>query len=494
MAPNLAINTTAMFLKVKKTIPFIYQINKFFFEIILIQIIIFSFCNAQDSDIEFCQTVEQKMKEAATVFRANASTHGGYVYYYSSDFQTRYGEGSATKDQIWVEPPGTPTVGLAFLNAYEATADKFYLDAATEAAEALIYGQLQSGGWANAIDFDPNGNRVAQYRNGNGDGKNYSSLDDGITQSTLQFLMRADEVHTFKHEQIHEAVEVGLNALLEAQFPNGGFPQVWKAPVDQNLPVLSGSYPEYDWRTEGRIKEYWDLYTLNDNVPGYLVETLSTAYDVYDNPLYLQRLRRLGDFLLLAQMPDPQPAWSQQYNYSMNPVWARKFEPPAIASDESQEAIDTLMDIYEKTGDAKYLEPIPKAIEYLRQSQLPDGQLARFYELQTNKPLYMKRDGKAYNLTYDDSDLPSHYAFKIGSRIDELQQRFKNLHQNKNTNYESLKTTVQQIINSNWASVYQGESLRGQTKFEQNEVYISSAKFSRRINLLSDFLMMECCD
>ena len=50
----------------------------------------------------------------------------------------------------------------------------------------------------------------------------------------------------------------------------------------------------------------------------------------------LAAAKRGGDFLLLAQMPEPQPAWCQQYHPDMHPVWARKFEPPAIACSESE--------------------------------------------------------------------------------------------------------------------------------------------------------------
>ena len=94
------------------------------------------------------------MKKAATYYYRDVATHGGYVYFYSLDLQQRFGEGIATKDQIWVQPPGTPTVGMAFLKAYESTGDRFYLEAATAAAEALVYGQLKSGGWTNCIDFN----------------------------------------------------------------------------------------------------------------------------------------------------------------------------------------------------------------------------------------------------------------------------------------------------------------------------------------------------
>ena len=109
--------------------------------------------------------------KASVFFTTDVASHGGYVYYYSMDLTRRWGEGPATRDQIWVQPPGTPTVGMAYLKAYEATGDRFYLNAARGAAEVLLYGQLQSGGWTNCVDFDPRGGRVAQYRNGQGGGK-----------------------------------------------------------------------------------------------------------------------------------------------------------------------------------------------------------------------------------------------------------------------------------------------------------------------------------
>ena len=84
-------------------------------------------------------------------------------------------------------------------------------------------------------------------------------------------------------------------------------------------------------------------------------------------------------------MPDPQPAWAQQYNAQMQPAWARKFEPASITGGESQGAIRILMDVYRHTGDKKYLAPIPAALDYLAKSEVSAGRLARFYELKTNQ-------------------------------------------------------------------------------------------------------------
>lgn len=446
------------------------------------------------------------MRQAATYYRTHVASHGGYVYHYSLDLEQRWGEGAATVDQIWVQPPGTPTVGLALLKAYEATGDRLYLEAAADAARALVYGQLVSGGWTNCVDFDPQGSLVGRYR-GTGKGaskkkRNISSLDDGQTQSALQLLIHVDRALNFADAEIHTAATTGLEALLAAQFPSGAFPQVWTGPVPAQAPAGAATYPEYDWRTEGRIREYWDMYTLNDNVPGYVTHLLIDAAEIYQDPKYLEALRRLGDFLILAQMPQPQPGWAQQYNYAMQPIWARKFEPPAVASDETQETIATLLLIYRATGDEKYLQPIPAALQWLRRSQLGDGQLARYYELRSNRPLYMQRSGEVYSLTYDDSNLPDHYGWKIAARIDSLERHYRDARggaDHSEPPIEDRPSTadaqrVQAIVaaldeQGRWVSTYDGERLVGQPKMPLGAPYLSSEVFSRHLTMLSAWLV-----
>src|SRR5262245_53100286 len=103
--------------------------------------------DAQQTDPKLRNEAVQALKKAGAFYHGKVATHGGYVYYYSVELKERWGEGKASPDTLFVQPPGTPTVGMAFLKAYTATGDKFYLDAARDAAEALVYGQLQSGGW-----------------------------------------------------------------------------------------------------------------------------------------------------------------------------------------------------------------------------------------------------------------------------------------------------------------------------------------------------------
>ena len=195
-------------------------------------------------------------------------------------------------------------MGLAFLAAYEATQDKQYLDAARAAGEALMYGQLKSGGWQNNVDFDPQGKGLNLYRNGKGRGA--EQLD-----ARRRHFADGDPLHgpTRRSPRIQGSKafmnrpQFALDALLKAQFANGAFPQIWTGPVPQ-VEVKPASYPDYDYRTEGKVKDYWNMYTLNDGLAGTVSETLLAAHDVYKDDKYLQALTKLGDFLILAQMPD----------------------------------------------------------------------------------------------------------------------------------------------------------------------------------------------
>jgi PelA/Pel-15E family pectate lyase len=433
------------------------------------------------------------MKRAAEFYRAKASAHGGYVYYTSLDLQQRWGEGKATPDQIFIQPPGTPAVGMALLKAHAATGDKFYLAAAQAAAEALVFGQLESGGWAQVIDFDPRGAKAGQYRNGKARGRNYSTFDDGISQSALRFLMQADQALGFKHAAIHEASEFARKSVLAAQHPTGAFPQGWTGPAPQYPPVKA-SFPDYEWRTENRVKNYWDFPTLNDDLCTYIARTLEDGWMIYKDERCKAALAKLGDFLLLAQMPEPQPGWAQQYDFKTRPIWARKFEPPALAGRESQDAIETLLQVHRVTGDAKYLEPIPRTLAWLKRSRLPDGRLARYYELRTNKPLYMTSD---YQLTNSDADVPQHYGWKNEAHIEQLEKALAAAKSGTAKAPQPKAPTeaqVRQILRDldaqgRWVSTYaEGMKLVGQPKFATGFQFLASEVFNKNVEALSDYL------
>jgi hypothetical protein len=136
------------------------------------------------------------------------------------------------------------------------------------------------------------------------------------------------------------------------------------------------------------------FYTLNDNTHRDCVMTLLEAGRRLGRPEFRAAALRGGDFLLLAQLPEPQPVWAQQYNPRLEPAWARAFEPPSLCSNESVGVMRLLVDLYLETGDEKYLAPLPRALAWLQRSEIAPETWARMYELGTNTPIYGDRDGK----------------------------------------------------------------------------------------------------
>jgi hypothetical protein len=291
--------------------------------------------------------------------------------------------------------------------------------------------------------------------------------------------------------------------MLDAQFPNGGWYQWWDSyPSPQSAkdyPVKKAEYPQ-NWPHKWQ-NDWTGRYFINDNVIVDMIATMLDAYEIYAKHEYLESALKAGDFLILAQMPEPQPAWAQQYDLNMHPVWDRKFEPPAISGGESQSVLEALMLLYKKTGNKKYLTPIPHAISYLNKSKLPDSRLARFYELKTNKPLFFTKN---YKLTYNSNDTPTHYGFIVDSRLDSIEAQYKSLLQAEPTDKRTLSgaktqtlspelaTEVKQIINNmdeRGAWVQDGQLRSYKTKAKYG--IIDSWTFINNVRMLCRFLTID---
>jgi PelA/Pel-15E family pectate lyase len=335
--------------------------------------------------------VEEALERATRYFVYMVAAHGGYLWWYSEDLKERAGEGKATETQIWVQPPGTPSVGFAFLRAYRITGDEVFLKAAKGAADALVWGQLASGGWQYKIDFDAVGSRQWYFRRdkekGEPQGKrrNYSIFDDNTTQSALRFLMAMDEA-TGKKGPYHDAVEYALDFMFRSQFPNGAWPQVYPPP------------------SEG----YWNYYTFNDNAMNDCIAVMLDAHRIYKDGRYLESAKKCGDFIVASQLPSPQSGWAQQYDHDMKPAPARWFEPAACCSATTIGNIRTLIKLHLETGEEKYLKPIPAAFDWLNRSKLRENLWARFYELETNRPVYVTSDRK---IVYEQVNLRPGYSW-----------------------------------------------------------------------------------
>ncbi len=444
------------------------------------------------------------MRQAVNFFRTRVSHRGGYLFRYSADLTKQEGEHEATATTAWTQSPGTPAVGEAFLNAYRLTQDPYYLEAAVETAHALVAGQLQSGGWDSKFEFDPDMRQRYAYRTDleKPQGRNYTTLDDDKTQGCLRFLMHTDDALEVKDAKIREAIDYALQRLIEAQYANGAWPQQFQGPADSKRhQAIKASYQSAWSRTYKKV-DYRGHYTFNDNSMSDMVSTLLEAYELYQDPKCREAAERTGDFIRLAQMPEPQPGWAQQYDQNMHPAWARKFEPPAMTGGESSACMKTLMLLYRKTGETRFLEPIPKALAYYQKSKLPDGRLARFYELKTNRPLYFTRD---YQLTYSSEDMPTHYAFIVSSRLDSLESEYKKLKaMSVPPKKESVKPRVYRLTTSlanRAAAAIQAMDERGAwvesgtmrtygdgDTVEANAKVIETKTFIRNLALLSEYV------
>ncbi|QDT08923.1 pectate lyase [Stieleria marina] len=392
-------------------------------------------------------TVAKKTLASATQFmRDRVSVHGGYSWFSSADGKLSHGEGVAGPERVWVQPPGAPAVAMAMLKAYRATGDPIHLQAARDAGDVLIGGQLRSGGWGYSIELDEEARKKIPYRVGPNGGRdkilphqwpggwgvwktrkyktNRTLIDDDTTPSVIRFLASLDQSLEFKDAEVHEAVMYALRSVMGSQYPIGAWGHNYdrfplESPSKTHYPIVKASYPDR-W-TKKSQNDFTGCYMLNDRQTMNMIETMMLCAKIYNDDRFWYSAKQGGEFLILAQMPDPQPAWAQQYNHIMHPVWDRKFEPPAITGGESQDAMRTLIRLYRETKDKKFLEPIPRALAYLKTCLRDDGKLARYYELKTNRPLYFD---KAYQITYDDADMPDHYGFIRESQLDEIERDY----------------------------------------------------------------------
>jgi len=326
------------------------------------------------------------MKKAAAFMTEKVALQGGYVWLVSEDLKRRWGEIPARPSQIWLQG-GTERVGQVLLDAYEVTQDDYYLTAARKAADALVFGQHPLGGWHYFIDFDPAGvpawyeTQASRYRYGYEEYRHFygnATFDDRVTSDAALFLLRFYRV---THEAAYrEPVLKALDFVLLAQYPNGAWPQ--------RFPL------RYEFAHDG-LPDYTSFYTLNDGATQGIIELLLDAYETLGDARYFESARRGVDVLIAMQGPDDQAAWAEQHGPDMRPIAARTHEPAGYVVRESRMAIAMLEQLYLRTGDPRYLAPVPRCIAWFerinREAAAAKYPTPRYFEPGTNKPLYVVR-------------------------------------------------------------------------------------------------------
>jgi hypothetical protein len=209
------------------------KISKAVFCILFYCIFLNNSIQAQKNTLQ--QEVRETMLKATRYMVEKVSTNGGYVWHYLPDFSRRWGEMEAYKTMIWVQNPGTVNMGHLFLDAYRATGDEYYYQAAEKAAAALVWGQSHEGGWNYIIDFagdrslkqwyntiGKNGWRLEEFQHYYGN----STFDDDVTSNAALFLLR---IYLEKLDPAWKpALDKAIGFVLESQYPIGGWPQRYK--------------------------------------------------------------------------------------------------------------------------------------------------------------------------------------------------------------------------------------------------------------------------
>ncbi len=400
--------------------------KKTFLSAIPLVLLSLQFCEQKDN---LLKETEKAMLDATRYMVEEISTDGGYLWYYLPDLSRRWGEMEAYESMIWLQDPGTVSMGHTFLDAYRITRDEYYYAAAEKAASAIVRGQRPEGGWNYLIDFageesisqwyntiGKNGWRLEEFQHYYGN----STFDDKVTADAARFLLR---IYLEKRDPgFKPALEKVIDFILKSQYPEGGWPQ---------------RYPlRYDFSKDGQ-PDYTSFFTFNDDVIWENIHFLVQCYQNLSKEDYSDAITRGMDFYNVTQHSSG--GWAQQYDMDLNPAGARSYEPLALLPTTTYKNAILLLRFYELTGNRKYLDGIPAAIGWLEETRLPENASVggrythpTFVEPETNKALYVHRRGSNViygRYYYDDHDtlLLGHYSGKGKIHLDELKKQYDSL-------------------------------------------------------------------
>jgi PelA/Pel-15E family pectate lyase len=277
-------------------------------------------------------------------------------------------------------------------------------DEAARVADNLLAYQSDEGGWDKNIDMAallPAAKLAELVRNR----KNvHPTIDNGATYTQLAYLAR---VFAARGQERHrEAFFRGFDYLLRAQYANGGWPQYF--------PLREGYYSHITYNDNAMIGV---MKLMRDAAKG---KAPYAFVDAERRAKAARGVERGVECILKTQVvvAGKRTVWCAQHDeVTFAPAPARKFEPVSLTGLESVEIVRFLMK-YERQ-DARVVGAVESAVEWFRAAQLsgvrwverrdpkqPGGYeraavadptappiWARFYELGTNRPIFLGRRG-----------------------------------------------------------------------------------------------------
>jgi PelA/Pel-15E family pectate lyase len=274
----------------------------------------------------------------------------------------------------------------------EMTPAWFATDSAQRMAAIILSFQAPNGGWSKHVDFakhlrQPGENYFAE----SADWEWISTIDNDQTTEQIHFLALADRAH--RDARYERAVVQGIDYLLESQYPNGCFPQVYP---------LEGSYH--------------DAATFNDNATvnalAVLREDSSGAFPYSPSSQRSRAARAVAkgiECILGSQVRigGKLTGWGQQHDpLTLEPTSARSYELTSLAGQETAAIVDLLMTV--SSPATRVIEAIYGATEWLAavpiygfsyenyELRTRDGAgplWGRLYEIGTNRVIMANRDG-----------------------------------------------------------------------------------------------------
>jgi len=331
------------------------------------------------------------MKRATLFMVDKVAYKGGYVWSYLPDLSRRWGEMEARPTMIWIQPPGTPSMGHLFLDAYHATGDDYYYRAAEQVASALALAQHPSGGWNYIADFageaslrewydtiGRNAWRLEEFQHYYGN----ATFDDAGTAESAKFFLRLFVAK--KDPKYRAPLDKVIKFILDSQYPIGVWPQRFPRAAPASLHGLP---------------DYTSFATFNDDVAAENMDFLLMCYQALGDAKLLDPIVRGMNAFIATQMGPPQPGWGLQHTLDLQPAGARTYEPNALVTHTTAGNIALLIRFYRLTGETKFLARIPEVLDWLEKLALPAGVAPpgrthpTFVELGSNEPLYVHREG-----------------------------------------------------------------------------------------------------
>jgi PelA/Pel-15E family pectate lyase len=268
-------------------------------------------------------------------------------------------------------------------------------------ADSVLQYQSPQGGWPKSTELATPPVKTEDVPPPGGGRAN--SFDNDATTVPMQFLARMTDLTG--HEKYRDAFLKGVDYVLAAQYPNGGWPQFW--------PLRKGYYSHITYNDGAMIRV---LELVRD------IATSKGSYQFVDAERRERASKALAlgiDCLLKTQIRQDGnlTAWCAQHDATtLEPAWARAYEPPSVSGSESVGIVRFLMKIEEPSEEV--VASVEGAVEWLAKVQMKgwrtdevknsDGRRerrliadsnapplwARFYELKTDRPLYLDRDSE----------------------------------------------------------------------------------------------------